>query len=403
MEQKLYIVMVGLPARGKSTTANKVRDDLKKDSVRVKIFNNGDLRRKLITNNTSYAEFYDPKNQESADIRERISLINLHSAKSYLRRGGQVAILDATNASGSRREWIASQLDEHPVLFIECINNNEEILEASIRRKVDTPEFAYLGLDEAVKNFKKRISYYLNIYTPLKQERNIIRLDTLNKKVVHEEIKDTIPYYDQIRDFLVTDSVRHLYLVRHGETYFNIENRIGGDSDLTEKGQDQANALGRFFAKKEVPLIFTSSLKRTRQTAEPIAKGQKKCTIIPLPEFNEIDSGVCECMSYDEIRKNMPDIDRARKVDKYNYVYPNGEGYVTMKERITRGINKVLYLSDISRNIVIVGHRAANRMILSHFLFRREEDVPYIYIPQNKFYYISVTQNKKLFQLMKYR
>jgi broad specificity phosphatase PhoE len=63
----------------------------------------------------------------------------------------------------------------------------------------------------------------------------------------------------------------------------------------------------------------------------------------------------------------------------------------------------VLYLSDISRNIVIVGHRAANRMILSHFLFRREEDVPYIYIPQNKFYYISVTQNKKLFQLMKYR
>jgi adenylylsulfate kinase-like enzyme len=52
--------MVGLPARGKSTTANKVRDDLKKDSVRVKIFNNGDLRRKLISNNTSYAEFYDP-------------------------------------------------------------------------------------------------------------------------------------------------------------------------------------------------------------------------------------------------------------------------------------------------------------------------------------------------------
>jgi broad specificity phosphatase PhoE len=139
------------------------------------------------------------------------------------------------------------------------------------------------------------------------------------------------------------------------------------------------------------------------QTAEPIAKGQNKCTIIPLPEFNEIDSGVCECMSYDEIRENMPDIDRARKVDKYNYVYPEGEGYVTMKERITRGINKVLYLSDISRNIVIVGHRAANRMILSHFLFRREEDVPYIYIPQNKFYYISVTQNKKLFQLMKYR
>jgi broad specificity phosphatase PhoE/predicted kinase len=403
MEHKLYIVMVGLPARGKSTTATKVRDDLKKDSVRVKIFNNGDLRRKLITNNTSYAEFYDPKNQEAADIRERISLINLQRAKAYLRGGGKVAIIDATNASASRREWIASQLDNHPLLFIECINSNEEILEASIRRKVDTPEFSHLGPDEAIKNFKKRIEYYQNIYTSLKNERNIIRIDTLNKKVVHEEIKDTIPYYDQIRDFLVTDSVSHLYLVRHGETFFNLENRIGGDSDLTEKGMDQANALGRYFAKKEVPVIFTSILKRTTQTAEPIANGQKKCTIIPLSEFNEIDSGICECMSYDEIRSNMPGIDRGRKTDKYNYVYPGGEGYATMKERITRGINKVLYLSDISKNIVIVGHRAANRMILSHFLFRREEDVPYIYIPQDKFYYISVTQNKKLFQLMKYR
>jgi hypothetical protein len=51
---------------------------------------------------------------------------------------------------------------------------------------------------------------------------------------------------------------------------------------------------------------------------------------------------------------------------------------------------------------MIVGHRAANRMILSHFLFRRREDVPYIYIPQNKFYYLSATQNRKMFQLMPY-
>ncbi|NLA74165.1 MAG: 6-phosphofructo-2-kinase/fructose-2,6-bisphosphatase [Deltaproteobacteria bacterium] len=403
MKQKLYIVMVGLPARGKSTTANKVRDDLKKDSVRVKIFNNGDLRRKLLTNNTSYAEFYNPENQEATVIRERISLINLHRAKSYIRGGGQVAILDATNATSSRRQWLNSMLGDHPILFIECINNNDEILDASIKRKVDKHEFAHLSFDEAVANFRQRITYYKDIYTPLKNERNIIRLDTLNKKVIHEEIRDYIPFYDQIRDFLVTDSVRHLYLVRHGETFFNLENRIGGDSDLTEKGLDQANALGRYFAKKEVPVIFTSTLKRTRQTAEPIKNGQKRCTVIPLEEFNEIDSGICECMSYDEIRETMPDVDRARKADKYNYVYPNGEGYTTMKERITMGINKVLYLSDISKNIVIVGHRAANRMILSHFLFRREEDVPYIYIPQNKFYYISVTQNKKLFQLMKYR
>ena len=96
-------------------------------------------------------------------------------------------------------------------------------------------------------------------------------------------------------------------------------------------------------------------------------------------------------------------IESKSEKDKFNYIYPEGEGYLTMKERIDRGINKVLYLSNTSRNIMIIGHRAANRMILSHFLFRRKEDVPYIYIPQHKFYYISAVQNRKLFQLKKYQ
>jgi broad specificity phosphatase PhoE len=121
-----------------------------------------------------------------------------------------------------------------------------------------------------------------------------------------------------------------------------------------------------------------------------------------LEEFNEIDSGLCECMTYEEIRRKKPEIYYARKKDKYNYIYPEGEGYTSMQDRINRGIKKALYLSNPMDNIMIVGHRAANRMILSHFLFRRTEDVPYIYIPQDKFYYISSTQNKKLFQLKSY-
>ena len=98
----------------------------------------------------------------------------------------------------------------------------------------------------------------------------------------------------------------------------------------------------------------------------------------------------------------MPEVYKTRKKDKYNYVYPKGEGYISMKERINRGINKALYLSDTSKNIIIVGHRAVNRMILSHFLFRQEADVPYIYIPQDRFYYIVAAHDKKLFQLKRY-
>ena len=400
---KLYIVMVGLPARGKSTLATKIKDNLLNDAVRTRIFNNGDLRRKLIPNNTSFAEFYNPKNSQGMAIREEIARINIKKAHEYLKKGGNVAILDATNASLTRRKLIQHLLNNHPILFIECINNNDEILKSSIMRKIETKEFSHLTREEARISFGDRISYYMSLYSPLVNERNFIKLDSLHKQVLQEEIKEDIPYYEEIRDFLVTDTLKHLFLIRHGETYFNLEDRIGGDSDLTEEGISQAEALANYFSNKKIPVIFTSRKKRTIHTAEPIRKLQKNCTIIPLAEFDEIDSGVCECMSYDEIRREKPEVYSARKKDKYNYIYPDGEGYITMKDRIDLGINKVLYLSDTLKNIMIVGHRAANRMILSHFLYRREEDVPYIYIPQDKFYYISVSQNRKLFQLKKYQ
>ena len=402
-KQSLYIAMVGLPARGKSTIATKLKENLMHDSVKTRIYNNGNLRRKIVRTNTSDARFYDPRNREGVAIREKIAILNMKRAQKFLNDGGQVAILDATNVSQERRKKIQSLLHDHPILFIECINNDAEILEASIMQKTDMAEFGHLTREAAIQGFKERISYYESIQTPVSEEKSFIKLDSLNNKIIEEEIAIDLPYHDQIRDFLVTDTVKHLFLIRHGETFFNLEDRIGGDSELTENGWEQARTLAHYFKKKRIPLIFSSDKKRTIQTAEPIRDEQDDCTIIPLEEFNEINSGLCECMTYEEIRLQKPEVYYARKKDKYNYIYPKGEGYISMQDRINRGIKKALYLSDPMDNIMIIGHRAVNRMILSHFLFRRTEDVPYIYIPQDKFYYISSTQNKKLFQLKSYQ
>jgi len=399
---KLFIVMVGLPARGKSTIATKLKENLVKDDIKTRIFNNGDLRRVMLHEDTSRPEFYDPKNREGVGLRRKMALINLERAKNYLGKNGNVAILDATNVSLERRKTIAALLKSHPLLFIECINNDVSILNASIRRKILLPEFQHLTEESALRSFEQRIAYYKSIYAPLEKEENYVRLDSLNNKILEEKLGSALPFYDRIRDFLVTDSVKNLFLIRHGETFFNLENRIGGDSTLTKKGRSQAASLGFYFRKRNIPVIFTSDKKRTVETAEPVRDLQKNCAIIRLSEFNEIDSGVCECMSYEEIRDKMPEVYKARKEDKYNYVYPGGEGYRTMQERIDRGIKKALYLSGNAGNIMIVGHRAVNRMILANFLYRRREDVPYIYIPQDKFYHIVATQGRKLFQLKRY-
>jgi broad specificity phosphatase PhoE/predicted kinase len=396
---KLYIALVGLPARGKSTIANRLRDNLRKDSIRVRIFNNGNLRRRLTDPSSSDPEFYAPTNTAGSALREHIAVINIRRARDYLAGGGQVAVLDATHASKGRRDKLSGLLDDHPILFVECINEDNDILEASILRKIMLPEFNHLPREAAIASFKKRIEYYQRIYSPLDSEKNFVILDSLHNKILKEEISEAIPFYDRIRDFLVTDTVKNLFLVRHGETFFNLENRIGGDSELTENGWGQAHAIADYFRKTTIPFIFTSTRKRTKQTAIPIQKTQERSETISLKEFDEIDSGICECMSYEEIRTKFPKVYSERKKDKYNYVYPDGEGYVTMKSRIYTGIKKALYLSGTADRIMIIGHRGVNRMILAHFLYRRQEDVPYIYVPQDKYYHIVATQDKKLLQL----
>ena len=90
-DTKLYIVMVGLPARGKTTIATKLKENLMHDSIKARIFNNGELRRKMIRGNTAYAGFFDPGNKEGVALREKIAYININRARGerleYVTRG----------------------------------------------------------------------------------------------------------------------------------------------------------------------------------------------------------------------------------------------------------------------------------------------------------------------------
>ena len=401
-DEKLYIVLMGLPARGKSTLAARLRDAFRKDGISTRIFNNGKLRRiYLPLDETARSEFYSAENSAAVELRKGFARMNMERAKAYLRNSGQIAILDATNAGRERRATIEKYLNDHSLLFIECINDDEDILNLSIREKIKLPEFAHLK-DKAATEFLKRIDYYRMIYIPLKVERNYIRIDSLQNMIIEEKHSDAIPFYDRLRDYLVTDEVKNLFLIRHTETEYNLVNRIGGDSLLTEKGKVQAIALGLFFKKKKLSYIFTSKKMRTIDTAKVICEMQDNCRIIPLKEFDEIKAGICERMTYGEIEKNMPHVFKKRGTNKYHYVYPEGESYETMKPRIIQGVKKAFFLNKRADNIMIVGHQAINRMILSHFLYRREDDVPYIYIPQDRFYHIVSTQDKKLFELKRY-
>lgn len=73
----------------------------------------------------------------------------------------------------------------------------------------------------------------------------------------------------------------NIYLVRHGETEWNIEKRLQGwqDSNLTEKGIEDANALHDHLIDIKFDAIYSSSSKRAFKTAEIIA-GNRKLEVI---------------------------------------------------------------------------------------------------------------------------
>ncbi len=396
---KLYVVMVGLPARGKSTLAQRIRLGLGQQNISAAIFNNGELRRVLYGMKSACAEFFNPDNTETWELRHGIALQNMERARIWLDGEGDVAIIDATNGTEDQRAALCATLQDRPILFIECVNNDALLLDASIRRKTRLPEFASLTPEEALESFRRRLAYYESVYVPLKKESCWMRVDVVNNRILAEAPNNDLPYYAAIRDIVVSRWVQNLYLVRHMETEYNLEGRLGGDPPLTEQGYRQAERLAAHFAGRELPYIFTSTKRRSAQTASLLLQSRPGTICTALPEFDEIDAGECEGMSYSEIRQLRPLEYQARARNKYSYVYPQGESYAMLKKRVERGVRRALFLAG-EGTLMIVGHQAINRTILSLFLFQRPEDVPYTYIPQGQYYHITITQRQKLFEMI---
>lgn len=393
--------MVGLPGRGKSTVAKRIRDGLRAEGIQAKIFNNGDMRRQLMGADSTEPEFFDPNNSFGREARELICRRNLENAKKWLMHGGEVAILDATNVSHRRRKFIEVTLTDHPVLFLECVNEDPLLLNACIRKKADLPEYNGYTKEEALKSFMKRVEHYESEYEHVGAEKYWMLVDTTANRVLDERPCESSPYYPAIRESVTNMWVSNLYLARHGQTEFNVQGRIGGDPPLTAKGRAQACSLGEHMASIPLEWVFTSTRMRSHETAAPVLETHPNAHVMALREFDEIWAGVCENMLYSEIREKMPEVTAGRNANKYSYMYPKGESYAILQERVRRGIRRALFLAGDSP-LLIVGHQAINRVILSLFLRQRTEDIPYMHIPQNQYYHIQLSPTRKLFERVPY-
>ena len=104
---RICVVMVGLPARGKSLIAQKIVRYLSWLSIKAKCFNVGSYRRNLAGDRPVDASFFDPKNKDGLEVRQEAVNSAIRDMMSwFMDENGVVGILDATNSTRQRREQI---------------------------------------------------------------------------------------------------------------------------------------------------------------------------------------------------------------------------------------------------------------------------------------------------------
>ncbi|MHA6310120.1 MULTISPECIES: 2,3-diphosphoglycerate-dependent phosphoglycerate mutase GpmB [Pantoea] len=159
-----------------------------------------------------------------------------------------------------------------------------------------------------------------------------------------------------------------VYLVRHGETVWNAERRIQGQSDspLTEKGEQQAHQVGERVRSLGITHIIASDLGRTRHTAEIIADACG-CVVTLDPRLRELNMGVLEKRPLDGLTAEEEQWRATLVNGTEGGRIPNGESMTEMATRMHQALNACLDLPAGSRPL-IVSHGMALGVLVSTIL-----------------------------------
>ena len=158
MNEKLIIVLVGLPARGKSYTSNHINRFLNWCDFKCKVFNSGNYRRDIL-GGFQDSTFFDFSKEENFNKKEEISKICFNDLISWLEEGGDIAIFDATNSTKERRNYLIDNNKNINTIFIELITDDQDIITKNLDLKRLSPDYLNKDKDFALNDFLKRQNF----------------------------------------------------------------------------------------------------------------------------------------------------------------------------------------------------------------------------------------------------
>ena len=343
---------------------------------------------------------------------------------------GRVAIFDATNTTRERRQMIKDFFhdlqDTHAgvsspsnayghfgslvkLVWVESVITDAKQIERNILSgKVANDD--YLGDEEhkVLEDFKQRCGHYEKVYEPLGQrtvdgdegeaEDSWVKTVNGGKKLIINNIHGFLP--GRIVQFLANLHLQQhsVYLCRHGQSQYNLQGKIGGDSELTPAGEEFARTLGQYTfeviqgnatGRPQKCRLWTSCLRRTVQSARYIPRPViheldgstwKQMDGRRMHGLDEVFAGICDGMTYEEISKVYPEEFKLRKENKLSYRYPRGESYLDVVSRLDPLVQEI---ESYREPLLIVGHQGVLRLIYAYLVGRPREEAPSLSIPLN--------------------
>ncbi|MCW9708858.1 histidine phosphatase family protein [Fodinibius salsisoli] len=161
----------------------------------------------------------------------------------------------------------------------------------------------------------------------------------------------------------------NLYLARHGETEYNRRSQMQGrgiDAPLNETGREQAKAIATHAKSLDLHHIYSSSLKRSRQTAEFVGQ-DCGLDVQSYSELDEMDFGEFEGKRASEIKTELQTLHTNWKSGNVTFAASGGESPQMVLDRAATKAEQIMAEHHTS-NLLFVLHGRLIRILLSHWL-----------------------------------
>jgi len=148
----------------------------------------------------------------------------------------------------------------------------------------------------------------------------------------------------------------NIFLIRHGESVWNKEQRVQGREDpgLSAAGRRQARAAAKRLKKEGVKTVYSSDLKRAAQTAKIIA-GASGARLVLDPDLEEMILGAWQGMTIEEVKKRFPRSYAAWKKAPSKARIPGWEGVPRFNARVRRVFKSIIGRGE-GADICVVSH-----------------------------------------------